>query len=131
MFAITNRCGGIWPTGLVDTLNSIWAGQFSRNLKSALFILKNPMQVRFLPPVQLFNNYIMSILLGEVGVTPMSDKDTVICVATLAIVFFLYLFRHKPVCGALWSIVKIFFVVLFATLFANYLKKEIKDWWKK
>ena len=89
------------------------------------------MQVRFLPPVQIFNNLIMSILLGEVGVTPMSDKDIAICIATLAIVFFLYLFRHKPVCGALWSIVKIFFVVLFATLFANYLKKEIKDWWKK
>lgn len=44
-----------------------------------------------------------------------------------------WLSQHKnhPIIGPIYQIVKLFFIVLFATLMANYLKKEIKEWWKK
>ena len=32
---------------------------------------------------------------------------------------------------AVWHVVKLFFTVMFVVLFANYAKKEIKDWWAK
>ena len=31
----------------------------------------------------------------------------------------------------IWKVVATFFIVLFATLMANYVKKEIKEWWNK
>jgi hypothetical protein len=32
---------------------------------------------------------------------------------------------------AIWKITKLFFTVLFVVLFANYAKKEVKEWWSK
>lgn len=39
--------------------------------------------------------------------------------------------RNHPIIGPIYRIVQMFFIVLFATLFANYAKKEIKEWWNK
>ena len=57
--------------------------------------------------------------------------ETMFCVVFFVAMFLLYIFRHVPIIGVLWRIVSMFFIVLFATLFANYAKKEIKDWWSK
>lgn len=45
------------------------------------------------------------------------------------VIFVIYLLRNTPL-GFLWKIVQLFLIVLFATLFANYAKDKIKDWWK-
>lgn len=45
--------------------------------------------------------------------------------------FWLRHYRNNPVIGPIYRIVQAFFIVLFATLFANYAKKEIKRWWKE
>jgi hypothetical protein len=42
----------------------------------------------------------------------------------------LWLIRDTPL-GFLWKAYKWFWIVLFAVLMANYVKKEIKDWWDK
>jgi hypothetical protein len=42
----------------------------------------------------------------------------------------LYLLRNTPL-GFLWKLYKGFWAILFITLFANYAKKEIKEWWEK
>ena len=48
----------------------------------------------------------------------------------IAAIFGLWLLRNTPF-GFLWKIMKAFLIVLFITLFANYAKKEIKEWWNK
>ncbi len=42
----------------------------------------------------------------------------------------LRLLKGTPFEG-IWKVWKYFFVVLFITLTANFLKKEIKEWWLK
>lgn len=42
-----------------------------------------------------------------------------------------YLLKEIPVVGKAWIIIKLFWLVIFGTLFLNYAKKEIKAWWKK
>jgi uncharacterized membrane protein YkvI len=50
----------------------------------------------------------------------------------LAIIGVLYLLRNtNAFFRVLWKIIAMFFIVLFATLMANYAKKEIKEWWNK
>ena len=46
-------------------------------------------------------------------------------------VWWLRQYRHHPIIGPIYRIVGLFFIVLFAILFANYAKKEIKEWWNK
>ena len=47
-------------------------------------------------------------------------------------IFLLYLLRNvHPIFGGIWKIVKWFGIILFATLLANYAKKEVKEWWNK
>lgn len=46
-------------------------------------------------------------------------------------VWWLRHYRHHPIIGPIYRVVELFFIVLFATLFANYAKKEIKEWWNK
>ena len=55
------------------------------------------------------------------------------CWMYIAIGGFWWLGRHKnsSIIGPIYRIIQAFFIVLFATLFANYAKKEIKEWWKK
>ena len=45
------------------------------------------------------------------------------------VVFLLWLFRNVPIIGSIWKLTIWFFGILFLTLFANYAKKEIKEWW--
>ena len=44
-----------------------------------------------------------------------------------------WLSRHKdhPILGPIYHVIRLFFIVLFVTLFANYAKKELKEWWNK
>lgn len=57
-----------------------------------------------------------------------SEITTIIVLAVLTLV--LWLLKDTPL-GFLWKAYKWFWVILFAVLMANYVKKEIKDWWKK
>ena len=44
----------------------------------------------------------------------------------------LYLLRNKnPFFKSVWKFIRIFFLVLLATLTINYAKKSIKEWWNK
>ena len=50
----------------------------------------------------------------------------------LIVIGVLYLLRNtNAFFRVLWKIIATFFIVLFATLLANYAKKEIKEWWNK
>lgn len=56
--------------------------------------------------------------------------------ATMLIIFGLvtliaFLLRDVPGLGKAWYLIKIFLIVVLGTLMANYLKKELKDWWNK
>ena len=44
--------------------------------------------------------------------------------------FVLWLLRDTPL-GFLWKGTRLFLLVLFAMLAANYVKKELKEWWNK
>ena len=57
-----------------------------------------------------------------------SEITTIIVLDVLTLV--LWLLKDTPL-GFLWKAYKWFWVILFAVLMANYVKKEIKDWWKK
>ena len=57
-----------------------------------------------------------------------SEITTIIVLAVLTLV--LWLLKDTPL-GFLWKVYKWFWVILFSVLMANYVKKEIKDWWKK
>ena len=48
----------------------------------------------------------------------------------IGVTFVLWLLRKTPL-GFLWQIYKWFWIILFATLLANYAKKSIKEWWNK
>ena len=49
----------------------------------------------------------------------------------LVATFIIYRNRHQKPYDKLWYIIKMFFIVAFATLMANYAKKSLKEWWKK
>ena len=57
-----------------------------------------------------------------------SEQFDIICIFLFILVAF---WLRKTPLGFLWKLVVSFFVVLFATIFINYAKKEIKEWWKK
>jgi len=60
----------------------------------------------------------------------MSPEQIQIVVLFAFVTLVLWLLKDTPL-GFLWRIYKLFWIVLFATLMANYLKKELKDWWNK
>ena len=68
---------------------------------------------------------------GSVGSNPITLGT--VCFLYIVIGGYWWLSRHKdhPVIGPIFHIIKMFFVVLFATLFVNYAKKEVKKWWNK
>lgn len=50
----------------------------------------------------------------------------------LAIIVVFYLLRNtNAFFKVVWKLIATFFIVLFATLMANYIKKELKEWWNK
>lgn len=60
------------------------------------------------------------------------ETNQLYAVLMIGVIFVLYLLRNvHPIFYGIWRIIQVFFVVLFATLLANYAKKEIKEWWNK
>jgi len=68
---------------------------------------------------------------GDIGVQPLTLGMLCLLYAVVGGVWWLSKYKHHPVIGPIYDIVRMFFVVLFATLFANYIKKEVKEWWNK
>ena len=64
------------------------------------------------------------------GWSTMTSHEHHVVIFTLIFVLVIFLLRNTPL-GFLWKWFKIFMIVLFATLMASYLKKEIKQWWNK
>jgi energy-coupling factor transporter transmembrane protein EcfT len=62
--------------------------------------------------------------------TPLSPHEIFVLVVLGICIFILWLLKDTPL-GFLWRGFKIFCIVLFVTLFANYAKKSIKEWWNK
>ena len=60
----------------------------------------------------------------------LSPHDMFILICTAGVILILFLLRNTPL-GFLWKCVKIFFVVLILTLFADKIKNDIKAWWNK
>jgi hypothetical protein len=48
----------------------------------------------------------------------------------LLIILVAWLLR-KTELGFLWQMIKMFFMILFALLAADLIKKEVKEWWNK
>ena len=59
-----------------------------------------------------------------------TEYQVFVVVALLLVTFGLWLLRNTPL-RFLWQIYKMFWIVLFATLFIDLFKKEIKEWWNK
>jgi hypothetical protein len=57
-------------------------------------------------------------------------QSFVYLLGTGVITLVLWLIKDTPL-GFLWKWYKLFWLVLFATLFVNYAKKQVKEWWKK
>lgn len=49
----------------------------------------------------------------------------------IATVWWFRKYRHLPIIGIIYNVIVLFFGVLLATLFVNYAKKSIKEWWKE
>jgi hypothetical protein len=58
----------------------------------------------------------------------METKSLFFWVILILVTFGLWLLRDTRL-GFLWKIYKLFWVVLFATLLANYAKDKVKEWW--
>jgi hypothetical protein len=56
------------------------------------------------------------------------EHNIIILYGILLVVIFLL--RNTPL-GFLWKWFKIFMIVLFATLLADHIKKDVKAWWNK
>ena len=59
----------------------------------------------------------------------METKSIICWVALILVTTGLWLLRDTKL-GFLWRAYRMFWLVLFATLLANYAKDKIKDWWK-
>lgn len=62
----------------------------------------------------------------------MFTSDELHSILLFILIGVLYLLRNTNVFfKVLWKVIATFFIVLFATLMASYIKKELKEWWKK
>jgi hypothetical protein len=60
------------------------------------------------------------------------ETNQLYAVLMIGVIFVLYLLRNvHPIFYGIWRIIRLIGIVLFATLLANYAKKEIKEWWNK
>jgi hypothetical protein len=72
----------------------------------------------------------MKILEAFPSIIPMSS--IIFNIIFWSLVYIIYKNRNKSKdMAGLWRIISMFFIVLLATLGANYAKKSIKDWWSK
>ncbi len=60
----------------------------------------------------------------------MSPHDHFVVICFFIFIIAAFLLRKTPL-GFLWKMVVAFFIVLFATLLANKIKGELKEWWGK
>lgn len=58
----------------------------------------------------------------------METKSIICWVFLIITTSVLWLLRDTKL-GFLWRVYKMFWIILFATLLANYAKDKIKDWW--
>jgi hypothetical protein len=58
----------------------------------------------------------------------METKSIICWVGLIIVTSVLWLLRDTKL-GFLWRVYKMFWVILFATLLANYAKDKVKDWW--
>jgi len=59
------------------------------------------------------------------------QQQTLEGLLVLGVIFLLYLLRNvHPIFKGIWFVVKWFFIILLATLLANYAKDKVKEWWK-
>ena len=58
----------------------------------------------------------------------METKSLIFWVGLILVTLGLWLLRDTKL-GFLWRVYKLFWLVLFATLLANYAKDKIKEWW--
>ena len=91
--------------------------------------------------VFFYLSYVVAILLGifcpdypltsgSVGSDPITIGTVTFLYCLIGGYWWLRKYKDHPVIGPVYHIVRLFFIVLFATLMANYVKKEIKEWWK-
>jgi hypothetical protein len=60
------------------------------------------------------------------------EKNEIESLFLWGVIGVLYLLRNKnPFFKSVWKFIRIFFLVLLATLTVNYAKKSIKEWWNK
>lgn len=59
-----------------------------------------------------------------------TTQQIIVLVTLMLITLGLYALKNTSL-GFLWRIYKWFWIILFATLLANYAKDEIKKWWSK
>lgn len=60
----------------------------------------------------------------------MSSHDHFVVICFFIFIIIAFLLRNTPL-GFLWRWIKIFFIVMIVTLFADNIKKGIKEWWNK
>jgi hypothetical protein len=58
--------------------------------------------------------------------------DVVTQIVVWGSILVIFLLRNKfALCKVLWYGIKMFFIILLVTLFANYAKDSIKKWWSE
>jgi len=65
------------------------------------------------------------------GFNALSPHDYFILIVFLLCVLVIFLLRNNTYFWWLWKCFKWMFVIFLAVLFADYIKKELKDWWSE
>jgi predicted branched-subunit amino acid permease len=60
-----------------------------------------------------------------------NPKDQSLAYFLLIVVSGVFLLRKLPVVDVIWSVLKMIIVGIFAAIFVDYAKKEVKEWWNK
>jgi cell division protein FtsW (lipid II flippase) len=59
------------------------------------------------------------------------QKDQLLAYVILFVLSCVFFLRKLPVIDVIWFILKMAIVGLFVAIFADYAKKEVKEWWNK
>ena len=62
---------------------------------------------------------------------PITPHQSFIGVCLLVFIVIAFLLRNSEYFGFLWRWSKLFFIALLIAIFADRIKKDIKDWWKE
>ena len=58
-----------------------------------------------------------------------TTHDATILILFWVCFFIVYFLRKFPIFDVLWKLISWFFIMLLVVLGANFLKKEVKNWW--